>query len=302
MKNTIKIVVLSPLLLFIGCSNPMEIKEAHGIGKTKIYIDESYKPLFETSIYTFEGQNPMADIVPEYVTEEQAILAFHENKTKTICITRDFTKAEKDNLRKSQIEVRSDMIAKDAVALIVNPENPDTTMTIEKLKRILTGKDTIWDGLKTGINVVFDNVSSANFQYMRNLTGNGAVPKNVFAVKSNEEVINYVKSNKSAIGVIGVNWISDEDDPQALEFRNGISVVAVAEAEGKDYFKPYQAYIYTKEYPLTREVWMINQGGRQGLNTGFVLFMIGERGQLIIQKSSLIPANMVARMIQIRKE
>lgn len=303
MKKQVKFAfALMAVVVLSGCSNPMTVTEAHGIGKTEIYIDESFKPLFDTSIDTFEGQNPMAEITPKYTTEDEAIRKLLKGETDAICITRDFTEKEKADLRKSNVEVKSDLIAKDAVALIVNPENPDSTMTVDQLKRILTGQDTIWKGLKTGINVVFDNINSANFLYMRKLTENAKIPVNVFAVKSNEEVIEYVKKNKSALGVIGVNWISDEDDPQALSFRNGITVVAVAESAAKDYFKPYQAYIYTKEYPLTRELWILNKGSRDGVNNGLVLFMIGEKGQLIIQKSSLIPARAVARMVEITTE
>lgn len=303
MKKQVKFAfALMAVVILSGCSNPMTVTEAHGIGKTEIYIDESFKPLFDTSIDTFEGQNPMAEITPKYTTEDEAIRKLLKGETDAICITRDFTEKEKADLRKSNVEVKSDLIAKDAVALIVNPENPDSTMTVDQLKRILTGQDTMWNGLKTGINVVFDNINSANFLYMRKLTENAKIPVNVFAVKSNEEVIEYVKKNKSALGVIGVNWISDEDDPQALSFRNGITVVAVAESAAKDYFKPYQAYIYTKEYPLTRELWMLNKGSRDGVNNGLVLFMIGEKGQLIIQKSSLIPAHAVARMVEITTE
>ena len=36
-----------------------------------------------------------------------------------------------------------------------------------------------------------------------------------------EEVIKYVKEHPNAIGVIGVNWISDEDDPKVLDFLDG---------------------------------------------------------------------------------
>lgn len=304
MNTSFKSILSLLIVVFMaGCNgNPMKVKEAHGIGKTTIYVEESFKPLFDTSIYTFEGQNPLAKITAKYTTEEGAIQAFFQKKTKMICITREFTKEEKDKLLKSQIEVRSDKIAIDAVTLIVNPANPDSTLTLDKLKRILSGQDTVWNGLKTGINVVYDNAASANFIYLRKLTGDVPIPKNVFAVKSNAEVINYVKNNKSAIGVIGVNWVSDEDDPQTLRFRDGISVVAVAETPEKGYFKPYQSYIYTKEYPLTRDVWMINRGSRTGLNSGLVLFLTGEKGQLIVQKSSLIPANMVARMIEIKSE
>lgn len=297
-KSNLILLICSPLLFF-ACNNSADKKESKPI---TMYLEESFKPLFETSIYTFEGQNPLVDFDAQYVTETEAIEAFIDGKTSTISITRDFTEDEKARLRLSKIEVKSDQIAKDAVAIIINPENPDSTLTVDQIKRIISGQDTLWNGLKTGINVVFDNMNSANFNYMKKLAGINSLTKNVFAVKSNEEVIEYVKTHRSAIGIIGVNWISDEDDPQALEFRDGLTVVAVAEEEGKDYFKPYQAYIYTKEYPLTRELWMINKSGRTSKNTAFILFMLGDKGQLIIQKSSLIPANMVARMIQMKTE
>jgi len=150
--------------------------------------------------------------------------------------------------------------------------------------------------------VVFDNRFSGNFRYLKEFTGNAEFPKNVFAVNSNEEVINYVKNNRSALGVIGVNWISDEDDFTVLDFLEGVNVVGLADKDTSYYYKPYQGFIKTKEYPLTRDVWMINKGRNAGLNTGFVLFMAGEKGQLIIQKSSLVPAVAPVRLIQISTE
>jgi phosphate transport system substrate-binding protein len=119
-------------------------------------------------------------------------------------------------------------------------------------------------------------------------------------VKSNSEVINYVKKHKNALGVIGLNWISDQDDFNTLDFVNGIKVMSVSNGEG--FFKPYAGFIYTKEYPLARPIYMINKAKRSGLHTGFVLFMIGEKGQLIVQKSALVPANAPIRLIQMTTE
>jgi phosphate transport system substrate-binding protein len=301
MKNSFKL-VLCCLVLIASCNNPMKVTEAHGIGKAKIYIEESFKPLFDTSIYTFESQNPLADIIPVYKTEEEILQDFFAKKVETMCITRDLTESELAKLKKANIEVRSEILAKDAVALIINPENPDSTISIDQLKDILTGKTKTWSSLKTGINVVFDHENSANFNYLKNLSGVTKVPENVFAVKSNAEVINYVKNNKSAIGVIGVNWISDEDDPQTLDFLNGIRVMSVSKTATSESFKPYQSYIYDKQYPMTRDLWVVNYASRSGVSSGFLLFLTGEKGQLLIQKSSLIPANMVARVIQLKSE
>jgi len=305
MKIIINSLIVFLVLAVISCENNGRVgfeTDTHGRGKALVMIEESFKPLFETSIYTFESQFPHADILPSYMSEGEIINAFFERKVKTICITRDFTEQEKIRLKKMNIEVRSDRIAYDGVTLIVNPENPDSTITLDKLKRIISGKDSIWPGLGKKINVVYDQVNSANFNYLRNLVGSANFPSNIFAVKSNVEVINYVKKNKGALGIIGLNWISDQDDFDVRDFVRGLKVMAVAENSSKPYFKPYAGVIYTKEYPLRREIWMINKAKRSGIHTGFVLFMIGEKGQTIITKSALVPATAPVRLIQLNTQ
>ena len=83
-----------------------------------------------------------------------------------------------------------------------------------------------------------------------------------------------------------------------MHFLDSINVLYVSAAEGEPGFQPYAGTIWTKEYPLFREVWMINKARKAGLNSGFVLYMTGERGQLIIQKSELVPAKAPIRLIQ----
>jgi len=281
----------------------MEGKNTNSSGEIDLYIEQSYEPLFTTSIYTFEGQKPLAKINAHYVSERDAIEAFMQKKTATICITRDFTQQEKQNLLdKQNVQVRSDRMAIDALALIVHPTNPDTLMTLERIKEIVAGTDTLWKQSNKKINIVFDKPYSANFYYMQQLANLTELPSHIYALNSNQEVIEFVKNNPHALGIIGVNWISDEDSPTTFQFRNGIQVVSVAKNEHEPYVKPYQAYIYEgyhlgKSYPLVREAWLINKAGRTTLNAGFVNFMLGEKGQLIVSRSSLVPANMPTRIV-----
>lgn len=307
MWNKFKILsILTVATTIVACNdseNPLAYaKNAHGRGAVKIFIEESFKPLFDTSIYTFESFYPKANITPVYRSEGDIINAFFANKTKTITISRDFTSAEKYKLKKNSVEVRSEKIAEDALALIIHPSNNDSLITLDELKAIVSGKQTTWKTSQSKINVVFDQKNSANFAYLIDLCKIKQLPINVFAVKSNVEVINYVKNNPSALGVIGLNWISDQDDFDVLDFVNGLKVMSVAKDNKSAYFKPYAGFIYTREYPLKREIWMINKAGRQTLNSGFVLFMKGEKGQLIVQKSALVPANAPVRLIQLREE
>lgn len=303
MKISVSILLIVIVLNILqSCSGNSTSNEEYGRGKVSLYIEDSYKPLFETSIHTFEGQFPKAKIEANFCTELTAIEALFANKTKTIFISRDLTKQEKAKLLTAQVEVRSEKIADEAVALIVHLDNKDTCMSVSQLLEILKGKTINWPTMKNKIDVVYDNQNSANFNYLQNLTKNSSLPANVFAVKSNEEVIKYVKEHPNAIGVIGVNWISDEDDPKVLDFLDGIRVISLSSSDKGEYYKPFQAYIYDKKYPLTRELWSINKAAKQGINSSFVNFLTGEKGQLIIQKSSLIPATAQVRMIQIKVE
>jgi phosphate transport system substrate-binding protein len=296
--------LFSCLLTLSACGggNQTEQSENCKSGIAQILVEESFMPLFETSIETFESLAPKADIKTKYMAEGEIIDEFYKGKIKTICISRDLTEKEKKILKSKKIEVRSDRIAIDGVALIVNPKNSDTTITLDDLQKILNGQISKWKTSKKDINVVFDNQRSANFNYLLAFTKTDKLSKNVFAVKSNEDVINYVKKNENAIGVIGLNWVSDQDDFEVMNFLDSIKVMHVAKNSKSDYFQPYPGVIYTYEYPLTREMWLINWGARSGINSGFVNFMIGEKGQLLIQKSELVPARSPIRLIQMSTE
>jgi phosphate transport system substrate-binding protein len=302
MKSKFKIALACIGISIVSACTTSGNGETHKKGKVEFLIEESFKPLFETSIDTFEGQFPKADIIPSYLAEGEIIEKFYTGKYKAICISRELTKKEVADLKKKQIEVRSDKIAVEGIALIVNPANQDSLITIDELKRILTGKDIVWPQLKTKINVVFDQENSANFYYLKELCNLKKLPVNVFAVNGNEEVINYVKKNKSALGIIGVNWISDADDFDALAFLDGITVMSVSVDGKKDYYKPYAGYLYSQDYALSREIWMINYGSKSGLHAGFVNFMVGEKGQIIVSKSALVPAKAPVRLIQLQDE
>jgi phosphate transport system substrate-binding protein len=131
------------------------------------------------------------------------------------------------------------------------------------------------------------------------LLGGKSFSKNVFAVKSNPEVIEYVSKNKNALGFLSVNWISDSDDSLTTNTLKKVKITAIAKDQNSEAFKPYQAYIKTKEYLFTRSVYMINRQTRAGLGMGFVSFVAGDKGQLMILKAGLVPAIAPVRLVHI---
>lgn len=64
-------------------------------------------------------------------------------------------------------------------------------------------------------------------------------------------------------------------------------------------FRPYQAYIATGSYPLSRPVYILLNDPRGALPSGFTAFLTGARGQRIILKSGLVPATEPVRIVHV---
>ncbi len=307
------LIAIFALVSFTACNRGNGGKEQTDTatsGEVNIVSDESYTLIFKTLEYTFESIYTHADVTMKYKPEAEALADLMADSCKVAVLNRDLSENEKKVFQQNNIYPKSIKVAEDAVALIIHPENPDSLFTVSQVQQILNGKDSLWSAInpsnKSGvIKVVFDNKGSANARYMKDsLLKGGEFQKNVFAVNSNQEVIDYVRSNKSAIGVISVNWISDRDDTLSQQFLRqvkvvGISSEAITDTE-KMYYKPYQAYIKSREYPFVRSVYLINRQTRAGLGTGFVSFVAGEKGQRMILKSGLIPATMPVRVVQFK--
>ena len=154
--------------------------------------------------------------------------------------------------------------------------------------------------------MVFDSEKSGNVRYfIEKFKLSNKLPSNCYAVNSNDEVVNYVEKNQDAIGIIGVNWISDRNDSLSIAFLKRVQVVAVSSefnSEGDDFYRPYQAYIYDKSYPFVREIYTISRETFDGLGGGFIAFLAGEKGQRIILRSKLVPATMPIRLMQIKNQ
>lgn len=298
-RRIVKLITFGTLLGTLSAceSGADEVKPAYNRNKTLIYADESFQPFMKTAGETYEGRYPDMHISFEYVSETAALNALIKDETKTAFVTRDFSVAEKKRLRKSHILVNSTIIAKDAVVLIVNDQCTDTTFTLSQLKDILTGTKTTWPATQKTVNVIFDRVQSANFNQLSNLIDRKPFGKNIFALKSNLEVVEYVKAHPDAMGVIGYNWLSDLEDPKIQAIRKNLKIVRIARTSGEKYWEPYFLTIDRNAYPLTRNLWAINKGASDGLNASFINFLEGDLGQRLIDKAGLIPHRKTERQL-----
>ena len=286
--------------------------DTYSSGVIAIAADASFEPIIQEEIDVFESLYPLAGIVPRYTTEVEAINLLLKDSVRLAVATRTLTEEEMNSFHSRKFYPREIKLATDALALIVNRANPDSLLSVRDFRRILTGEAKTWkqvnsnSGLKD-IQVVFDNKNSSTVRFaMDSVCGRKPLAtENVSALKTNQQVIDFVAKNPAAIGVIGVNWLGNRSDTTNLSFKEEIRVMAVSAgdvATPENSYKPYQAYLYYGNYPLARPIYAILNDPRNGLPWGFTSFMTSDKGQRIILKSGLVPATQPVRIVHVKDE
>jgi phosphate transport system substrate-binding protein len=307
------VVIFSISLLFVACKTKSNDKFTDTLtsGVIPITVDENFKPIIQEEIAVFENLYKGTGIVPLYTNEVEAINLLLKDSVRLAITSRPLYEKEINFLKNKKFAPRSYKLATDAIALIVNRQNPDTLITVDQLRKILVGEKLEWNQLhstsKLGkIILVFDNANSSTVRYaIDSLCHGRPLSKELCAQTNNLEVIKYVANTPGSIGLIGVNWIGEQSDTTNLSFNKSVRVMSVSnekDAIPENSYKPFQYYILYGYYPLTRNVYVILNDPRSTLPSGFTNFLTTDRGQRIILKSGLVPATQPIRIVNVNNE
>ncbi len=281
-------------LLLAGCASPAANKtapETPTSGRINISVDESFKPIIDSQIKVFESSYPNVTIIPHYKSEAECLRDLVSDSTRLVIVTRGLEVNEtKFYLDSFHYKPVYDLLAYDAIAVVVNKEAKDSIFSMEDIRSLLKGdakKD--WQAVMDGVS------ATSTVRYAIDSILKGApLDKKVMAARSSEEVIDYVAGHTNAIGFVGVSWIGDQDDPARQTFLQKVRIASLecTSCLGKTYVKPYQANIALKRYPLVRGLYYILKENFRGVGNNFINFLEYERGQLIFRRAYLWPARM----------
>jgi phosphate transport system substrate-binding protein len=259
-------------------------------GLIHISADESFKPVIDSQVQVFESLHKDAKVIVHYKPEAECLKDLDNDSIRMVLVTRGLTDAEVDRLNKKySFRPAFGPIAFDAIAVITNNKSKDTVFTMQDIRSIAEGTS----GFK--YKMLLDGTSeTSTVRFVADSLLRGKpLSKNIAGASGSLGVIDYVSGNNDAIGLIGVSWVGNKNDPQVLSFLDKVKIAAV-ECRGCNgtYVKPYQANIVGGRYPMVRPLYYILKENYDGLGSGFANFLIYEKGQLIFQRAYLLPARM----------
>ncbi len=304
-----KILVLNSLfiLLLSSCGNYFKNDAQDNSptsGKLNVYYDDCLLLHVKNQIATFESQYHNVYINSTSVTEKEAIEALYKDSCKAIVISRNLSQQEVKMFASKNANPRFSIVAYSGIGLITNVTSSINKITMEQIAALLTKGLTTKDssGIELALTAVFDGNNTSTLNFLKDSIINGEnFSENCNASKNTLELLNYISTNKNAIGFFNFAWLSDVDDSLYKHFISKIKFVAVGRGDGK-FSEPNQSSFKTNDYPLVRPVYLYRNTGEFSLAKGFEAFVAGPKGQTTFLKQGLLPFKQQERNVQVVME
>lgn len=260
--------------LFTGCGGAKESKVIQAKGSDTILN------VTQGIAEEFMQKNPKAKIAVTGGGSGVGISALLNKTTDIAMASRAMKQSEIDKAKELGIGVEEVVLGFDGITLIVNQNNQVKGLDSVTLGKIFRGEITNWKevgGDDAKIVALSRDSSSGTHEFFKEHVIRGGEKNNLeygpetLYMPSNEAIKQEVKSNKYAIGYIGMGYMDDSVHSLAID---GIA--------------PSKENVSNKTYPIAREVYWYVPSERTGTMKELVDFAISQDGQSIVESEGFI--------------
>jgi phosphate transport system substrate-binding protein len=208
------------------------------------------------------------------------------NGTTDICAaSRDMKQKEKDLAAEKKIEPKEYVVARDGIAVVVNPGNPVGAMTLEQIRKIYVGAYESWKqvgGPDEPIVVLSRESSSGTYVFFQeHVLRKQDYRQDARLMPATSAIIQAVSADQWDIGYVGLGYAAEAGDKVKT-----LSVKADADAAP---VVPSEDTVDSGAYSIARPLFFYTPGEPQGTAKEFIDFCTGPEGQKIVRETGYVP-------------
>lgn len=181
------------------------------------------------------------------------------------------------------------IIARDAIAVIVNPNNPVNELTLQQISDIYSGKYTNWNEVggedRPIVRLSRETNSGTHVYFLETVLRLGSkedktlFSTNTLLLPSSEGIISEVRDNPNAIGYDGLGYVPKD-----------LKMIAIAKEAGGEYVLPSIATVNDKTYAIARDLYMYTNGEPAGIIKDYLDWILSDEAQVIVAELGFVPA------------
>ncbi len=263
-----------------------EPKESPTKGYLKCYVDESLMNVVKDERDAFVNLYSNSKIDLQQVKAREGIAAVLNGETKMFVCSRGLNDEEASFITKSKSDARVFKFCFDAITIIEKANGKLDKIKTDELKQLLLGE-------KTDVKVYMPEANSGVYEFLKSQLLDGKNPTGAVILKSENDVINKIKTTKNSIGIVGLNTLKNISGVEVLEV--GASERSIT---GIQYYEPLAGYLVNGAYPLVRTTYIIINEVGLHVASGFATFLTSNDGQKIVLSNNLGPATVPVKLIQ----
>ncbi|MCK5054496.1 MAG: phosphate ABC transporter substrate-binding protein [Anaerolineales bacterium] len=182
------------------------------------------------------------------------------------------------------------IIARDAIAVIVNHENPVDNLTLQLISDIYSGKINNWSEVggddRPIVRLSRETNSGTHVYFLENVLRLGdEQSETLFSVDtlllpSSEGITAEIRQNPNALGYDGLGYVTDE-----------VKVVAIGSSLNGPFIYPSPETVNSNLYPIARELYMYTAGEPSGEISEYLDWILSPQAQEIVIKLGFVPIN-----------
>jgi len=202
--------------------------------------------------------------------------------------SREIKQEEIETSLASGFEPVEHIVANDAIAVIVNPNNPVDELTLQQVSDIYKGKITNWQEVggedRPIVKLSRETNSGTHVYFLETVVRlNNKEDKSIFSadtllLPSSEGIISEVKDNPNALGYDGLGYVTEE-----------VKMVALAPQEGDAYILPSASSVINGTYPISRHLYMYTRGEAEGIQKEYLDWILSANAQDIVTELGFVP-------------
>lgn len=179
-------------------------------------------------------------------------------------------------------------VARDAIGVIVNRNNPVDRLTMQQLADIFTGRINNWSevgGNDLEIVRISRETNSGTHVYfletvirLGNKENTDIFSRDTLLLPSSEGIIAEVRDNPHAIGYDGLGYITDE-----------VKVIAIAIDDTHPYILPSVDTVNNGSYPIARDLYMYTPGEPSVPVRAYIDWILSAEGQELVLALGFVP-------------
>ncbi|MGD9552533.1 MAG: phosphate ABC transporter substrate-binding protein [Candidatus Caldatribacteriota bacterium] len=232
-------------------------------------------PIAQPCAEVFMDQNPDIDISIQGGGSGVGITSLIDGTCDIGNSSRPVKEEEVAKAKEKGVELCANIIAKDAIAVIVHTSNEIDGLTLEQIKAIFTGEISHWSpvgGEDQVIVVVSRDSASGTFEAFNELAlHKEKLRPDALMQASNAAVATTVANTPGAIGYVGLGYVTSQ--VKAIKVNDII---------------PSKETVNDNSYPLARPLFMYTNGEPEGIVKDFIDFVLSAEGQKLVEENGFI--------------